>query len=422
MPRSSAASHATTRRRSTWLTRTAAGAAGQSTGGRPARQDPQRGAGRPLRLRQDDAGRAAARRGRARSRARARRGRHHRLATSTRPSCASSAPWVSRSPRSSSTASRSTSSTPPGTPTSSATCAPGCAPRTRRCSSSPPSTASTARPSCCGRSAPPSACRARSWSPSSTRSAPTSTTSSRSASASSARACCRSTCRWRADDGTVGRSHRPALAAGLRLLRRARASQRDPDAEHLPLIESARGTLIEGIIAESEDETLMDRYLAGEDIDLDTLIADLETAVARGSFYPVLGRRPRPPGYGTAELLELIVRGFPSPLEHPLPAVTGARRQAARARSPATPTARCAPRSSRPRPTRTSAGSRSCGCSAARCAPTPPCTCPGHFAPRPRSRGPRRRRAGRRAVVARWARRSAPSRRRSPATSSRSPS
>ncbi|MFN8167234.1 MAG: elongation factor G-like protein EF-G2 [Candidatus Nanopelagicales bacterium] len=97
---------------------------------------------------------------------------------------------------------------------------------------------------------------------------------------------------------------------------------RAPDAEHLPLIESARGNLIEGIIAESEDETLMDRYLAGEEIDLDTLIADLETAVARGSFYPVLGSALAPAAYGTAELVELLVRGFPSPLEHPLPAVT----------------------------------------------------------------------------------------------------
>ncbi len=44
-----------------------------------------------------------------------------------------------------------------------------------------------------------------------------------------------------------------------------------------------------GIIAESEDETLMDRYLAGEDIDVKIVIEDLEKAVARGSFYPVLG-------------------------------------------------------------------------------------------------------------------------------------
>ena len=41
-------------------------------------------------------------------------------------------------------ASRSTCSTPPATPTSSATCGPACAPPTPPCSSSPPSTASTA--------------------------------------------------------------------------------------------------------------------------------------------------------------------------------------------------------------------------------------------------------------------------------------
>ena len=54
---------------------------------------------------------------------------------------------------------------------------------------------------------------------------------------------------------------------------------------------STRNSLIEGIIAESEDETLMDRYLEGEAIDVDVLIEDLEKAVARGSFYPVLRRR-----------------------------------------------------------------------------------------------------------------------------------
>ena len=50
----------------------------------------------------------------------------------------------------------------------------------------------------------------------------------------------------------------------------------------------ARDALIEGIITESEDETLMDRYLSGETVPTDVLIADLEKAVARGVFYPVL--------------------------------------------------------------------------------------------------------------------------------------
>src|SRR4051794_5092212 len=42
---------------------------------------------------------------------------------------------------------------------------------------------------------------------------------------------------------------------------------REPDPEHLPAIEESRNALLEGIIAESEDESLMDRYLAGEAID-----------------------------------------------------------------------------------------------------------------------------------------------------------
>ncbi|WP_427128931.1 elongation factor G-like protein EF-G2 [Pseudarthrobacter sp. S9] len=86
--------------------------------------------------------------------------------------------------------------------------------------------------------------------------------------------------------------------------------------------ESARSVLIEGIIAESEDETLMDRYLGGEEIAPEVLIGDLETAVARGSFYPVLATSAET-GVGLAELLEVLTRAFPSPAERDLPAVTG---------------------------------------------------------------------------------------------------
>jgi elongation factor G len=84
--------------------------------------------------------------------------------------------------------------------------------------------------------------------------------------------------------------------------------------------DSARDELIEGIIQESEDETLMDRYLSGEEIATDVLIEDLEKAVARASFYPVLAAAS-PAGIGMAELIEIMTQGFPSPLEHPLPQV-----------------------------------------------------------------------------------------------------
>ncbi|MER6134811.1 elongation factor G-like protein EF-G2 [Streptomyces sp. NPDC001815] len=100
----------------------------------------------------------------------------------------------------------------------------------------------------------------------------------------------------------------------------------EPGPEELPLIETARNRLIEGIISESEDETLMDRYLGGEEIDLGTLVQDLERAVARGVFHPVLAAAPAAPGarqgLGTVELLELVTGGFPTPLEREAPVVT----------------------------------------------------------------------------------------------------
>ncbi len=98
--------------------------------------------------------------------------------------------------------------------------------------------------------------------------------------------------------------------------------EREPDPQHVELIEDPRTALIEGIITESEDETLMERFLGGEDVAFDTLVSDLEKAVARGHFFPALLTASSPTGFGMKEVLEILVRGFPSPLEHELPAVT----------------------------------------------------------------------------------------------------
>ncbi|MFE6844336.1 elongation factor G-like protein EF-G2 [Streptomyces sp. NPDC057686] len=102
--------------------------------------------------------------------------------------------------------------------------------------------------------------------------------------------------------------------------------ERDPAPDELARIADARSRLIEGIIAESEDESLMDRYLGGEDIDIKTLVDDLERAVARGTFHPVLMAAPATDGarqgLGTVELLELVTGGFPTPLERAAVAVT----------------------------------------------------------------------------------------------------
>ncbi|OIJ66657.1 elongation factor G-like protein EF-G2 [Streptomyces mangrovisoli] len=100
----------------------------------------------------------------------------------------------------------------------------------------------------------------------------------------------------------------------------------EPEGEQLERIAQARDRLIEGIISESEDETLMDRYLGGEQVDIKTLVEDLERAVARGVFFPVLAAAPATDGgrqgLGTVELLELITGGFPTPLEREAPRVT----------------------------------------------------------------------------------------------------
>ncbi len=82
-----------------------------------------------------------------------------------------------------------------------------------------------------------------------------------------------------------------------------------------------RAELIEGIIGESEDEALMERYLSGDRLVQGDLISDLGTAVARGHFHPVLCAVP-PSGLGVDALLELVVAGFPSPAEHGCPPVT----------------------------------------------------------------------------------------------------
>src|SRR3954468_5898658 len=84
--------------------------------------------------------------------------------------------------------------------------------------------------------------------------------------------------------------------------------------------EEQRGALIEAIINNSEDETLLHRYLSGDDIGIEVLVDDLETAVARGTFYPVLPVCAET-RLGLAELLEVLSGGFPSPVEIDIPEV-----------------------------------------------------------------------------------------------------
>jgi elongation factor G len=98
-------------------------------------------------------------------------------------------------------------------------------------------------------------------------------------------------------------------------------SVRPADPEHVELVEGRHADLVEAIIQESEDDELMDRYLAGEDVPEEVLLRDLRRAVARGDFYPVLPVQALT-GAGLVEVLDGLAAGFPSPLDRPLPAVT----------------------------------------------------------------------------------------------------
>lgn len=136
--------------------------------------------------------------------------------------------------------------------------------------------------------------------------------------------------RPRADVAEVVRSCRERFGAGVHLLQLV---ERGPDGTPQPAVsllepqpgrpEAAqlRAELIEAVIAESEDEGLMDRYLAGEEVSGAEVAADLGTAVTRGELHPVVCVAPLT-STGVRELLDLVVTAFPSPLQRPCPPLT----------------------------------------------------------------------------------------------------
>lgn len=96
--------------------------------------------------------------------------------------------------------------------------------------------------------------------------------------------------------------------------------RRDPEPQHLPLIDNLRADLVEAVIAGSEDEGWLDRYLDGEEPGAERLAGELGRAVAQGVVRPVLPAAPTC-GVGTDEVLELVTRAFPGPTGRALPPV-----------------------------------------------------------------------------------------------------
>jgi len=104
-----------------------------------------------------------------------------------------------------------------------------------------------------------------------------------------------------------------------------------------PVAAAARDQLIGAVAAESDDESLLDRYLSGDALDPKSLLQGLERAVARSAFHPVLATAAphahadhaathdspgTHPALGAREILDLIATAFPSPAERPPTQVT----------------------------------------------------------------------------------------------------
>ncbi|WP_270886977.1 elongation factor G-like protein EF-G2 [Pedococcus sp. 5OH_020] len=119
-----------------------------------------------------------------------------------------------------------------------------------------------------------------------------------------------------------------AVVGLLNLLRRSVTDHREGDGaadreatpDEAELIDAQRGDLIESVIEESEDESLLERYLGGEEVDTDTVSEDLRTAIATARFFPILPTHA-PSGVGVEALLELCEHGFPSPASAAIPTV-----------------------------------------------------------------------------------------------------
>ncbi len=106
---------------------------------------------------------------------------------------------------------------------------------------------------------------------------------------------------------------------------------RPADPEHIEYGQERRNGLVEGIIAESEDDDLLDRYLAGKRVPYDQLVTDLEAAVARGVVLPGDPRRADQRARGARAGRGPRAR-HPRPGRAPRPARHPARRAAARGR------------------------------------------------------------------------------------------
>ncbi len=93
-------------------------------------------------------------------------------------------------------------------------------------------------------------------------------------------------------------------------------------AELAQLAAEHREQLLDAVV--ETDEALMERYLAGAELDAADVASALKTAVTRDELYPVAcGVATK--NLGTHALLDLLVEGVPSPARKPAPVRNGRR-------------------------------------------------------------------------------------------------
>lgn len=89
---------------------------------------------------------------------------------------------------------------------------------------------------------------------------------------------------------------------------------------HIPIYEQYQPPLMEGIIQEAEDDTLLDRYLEGEELGFDVVEGALLTAIARATFHPVVPVSVAT-GAGLDVAMHLVKAAFPPPTRARTPGV-----------------------------------------------------------------------------------------------------
>lgn len=87
---------------------------------------------------------------------------------------------------------------------------------------------------------------------------------------------------------------------------------RKTDASHIAVFDTYQSPLLEGIIQEAEDDSLLDRYLGGEQLGFEVVEAALLRAVEHATFHPVLPVSVST-GAGVDVVLHLIAAAFPPP-------------------------------------------------------------------------------------------------------------